>query len=162
VENSCASKSWNTMPIVPASSPTRRPWMGSPRRRTSPVTSAGTKQGTRRVRHRASVDLPAPLAPMTTASAPGGSSRSRAASAGRHERHAEGHAPVRQRRSRSEQVAVEEPGAPDARVEDGEQEGRQDERDPQVDHENERPEHREGMEAERLEPPADDRGAEGG
>ncbi len=83
VEKSCASKSWNTMPIVPASSPTRRSWMDAPRSRMSPVTSAGTKHGTRRVRHRASVDLPAPLAPITTASAPCASSRSRSTSAGR-------------------------------------------------------------------------------
>ena len=50
----------------------------------------------------------------------------------------------------------------DARVQDGEQEGREDERHHQVVHQDERPEHGEGMEAERLEPPADDRGAEGG
>jgi hypothetical protein len=83
LEKSCASKSWNTMPIVPASSPTRRPSIGSPASRMSPRTSAGVKHGTMRVRQRASVDLPAPVAPMTTASAPTGSSRSTPSSAAR-------------------------------------------------------------------------------
>src|SRR5262249_51002153 len=64
VEKSCASKSWNTMPIVPASSPTARSRTGTPRRSMSPVTSPARKQGTMRVRQRPRADLPAPVAPM--------------------------------------------------------------------------------------------------
>ncbi len=83
VEKSCASKSWNTMPRTPASSPTLRSTIDAPAIRISPVTSAAVKHGTSRARQRMSVDLPAPVAPITRVSVPGASASPTPSSAAR-------------------------------------------------------------------------------
>ena len=73
VEKSWASKSWKTMPMMPgeladAALDDRRAARGGRRRSRPPR----VKHGTDARRHRASVDLPAPVAPMTSVTVPGG------------------------------------------------------------------------------------------
>ena len=63
-------------------SPTLFAAIDAPPSRTSPVTCASVKHGTSRARQRASVDLPAPVAPITSVTVRGGSASVTRSSAG--------------------------------------------------------------------------------
>src|SRR6185436_17820221 len=78
------------------------------------------------------------------------------------EHHPEKRPPARHRRTRPEEIAVEETGALNARVEERQQERTEDRRDEQVVQQDEGGERTERMEAEQLESPPDDRGTEDG
>jgi len=82
VENSWASKSWNTMPTRPARSPGRSPSIVALKAMRVPLTSARSKPGTIPVKHLSRVDLPAPLWPITATISPAATSKSTSRSAG--------------------------------------------------------------------------------
>ncbi len=83
VENNCDSKSWKTMPTFGATSQTRRCSSGSPAIRIAPRKSPSSNSGMMRLRHLASVDLPAPDAPITPIISPADCTKLTARRAGR-------------------------------------------------------------------------------
>ena len=70
VEKSCDSKSWKTVPILPAISATRRAAIDSPRNRTRPLKGPLKNRGTIPDAQRTRVDLPDPVGPPIPTNSP--------------------------------------------------------------------------------------------